>query len=78
MRQTGGARDEVLSRKGRSNAKFGSYLVGTDWSLCCERDGSSSNILQGLRGAAKSVHEELRRAGLQDRVPNVPEILQVE
>jgi hypothetical protein len=32
--------------------------------------------VQGLRGAAGRVHEELRRANLQDRVSDVPEVLQ--
>jgi len=47
-----------------------------DWSLCCERDGAGSNILQGMRRTATSVHEELLRTGLQDRVSDVSQVLQ--
>jgi len=52
--------------KGRWNAKCDSELVDIARSSCGERDGAGSNILQGMRRAAKGVHEELRRAGLQD------------
>ncbi|MCS6329490.1 MAG: hypothetical protein H8K06_20790 [Nitrospira sp.] len=65
-----------ILRKGTSSAKFGSYIVCTDWSLCVERYSAGSNLLQGLRGAAKVVHEELRRTSVQDRVPNVSQGLQ--
>ncbi|WP_165405307.1 hypothetical protein [Bradyrhizobium genosp. SA-3] len=73
--QTVGPRDRAL-RKGRSNAKCGSYVVCTHWSLCTECYGAGPNILQDMRGAAKGVHEELRRTRLQNRVPNVPQSLQ--
>jgi hypothetical protein len=62
--------------KGRWNAKCDSDLVDPDRSPCCERYGAGSNILQGMRRAAKGVHEELRRESLQDRVPDVPQSLQ--
>jgi hypothetical protein len=70
------ARGMVRPTKGRRNEKCGSDLVDIDGSRCGERYGAGSNILQGMRRTAKGVHEELRRTGLQDRVPNVPQSLQ--
>jgi hypothetical protein len=57
------------------NAKICSYFVGAGWapgrgSIC-----PSPNV-QGVRRAACCVHEELRRSSLQDRVSDVPEVLQ--
>jgi hypothetical protein len=69
------ARD-LVPTKGKSNAKCGSGFVDADWLPCRERCGARSNVLQGMRRAAKGMHEELCRAGLQDRVPDVSQSLQ--
>ncbi|WP_314949954.1 hypothetical protein [Bradyrhizobium cosmicum] len=62
--------------KGKSNAKCSSWFMRADGSPGWERDGAGSDILQGMRRTAKSVREELRRASLQDRVPDVSQSLQ--
>ncbi|WP_164936194.1 hypothetical protein [Bradyrhizobium nanningense] len=70
------APDKVLLTKGKSNAKRGTGFMRADWSVRCERDGAGSNILQGMRRTAKSLHEELCRASLQDRVSDMSQVLQ--
>ena len=37
-----------------------------------------ATVVQGMRGATQGVHEELRRACLQNRVPDVSKVMQVE
>jgi hypothetical protein len=66
--------------KGVPYAKACSYLVRSGRPRCgrSRRPGPTIGSLQDLRRATEGVHEELRRTGLQDRVPNVPEILQIE
>ena len=66
------------SRKGTADEESCPHVVGAGRPPFRRSRSRGATVVQGMRGATQGVHEELRRACLQNRVPDVSKVMQVE